>query len=128
MSMIRGGSDTTLADTSTARCTSAYDMPPSIAANSSPHKYNHDAARCSRANPAGSSISPVLCASSASGERAIARPYPCDTAVSSASVRGPDCSTRGGSAPTISEVAAEAVVQMRLSLFAGLEVQQLEAE
>src|SRR3954454_20477032 len=61
-------------------------MPPSIAANSSPHRYNHDAARCSRANPAGSSISPVLCASSASGERAIARPYPCDTPASSASV------------------------------------------
>src|SRR3954454_23015231 len=61
-------------------------MPPSIAANSSPHRYNHDAARRSRANPAGSSISPVLCASCASGERAIARPYPCDTPASSASV------------------------------------------
>src|SRR5215208_3257723 len=49
MSRIHGGCDTMLAETSTAASTSAYDMPPSIAANSSPQRYNQDAARYSPA-------------------------------------------------------------------------------
>ena len=60
MSSARGGSDTMLADFATAASTSAYDMPPSIAANSSPQRKSQEAAFASRAKAAGSAISPRL--------------------------------------------------------------------
>jgi len=41
-------------DCGTAAWTCAYDMPTSIAANSSPHKKTHDSAFASRANASGS--------------------------------------------------------------------------
>ncbi len=47
-------------DSATAACTWEYDMPPSIAANSSPQRNNHDAALASRANASGSAIGPRL--------------------------------------------------------------------
>src|SRR5258708_5721830 len=48
-------------DRSTAAWTSAYDIPPSLAAKASPHRYSHEAAFASRANEAGSAINPRLC-------------------------------------------------------------------
>ena len=56
----RGGSDTMFSDTGTAASTCAYDMPPSIAANSSPQRKSHDAAPASRAKASGSAIAPRL--------------------------------------------------------------------
>ena len=53
-----------LADSATAAWTLAYDIPPSIAANSSPQRNSHEAALASRANPSGSAISPRLNVSS----------------------------------------------------------------
>jgi hypothetical protein len=38
MSITRGGSETTFAESGTAASTSAYDIPPSIDANSSPQR------------------------------------------------------------------------------------------
>src|SRR6266542_1470223 len=60
MSSTCGGSDTTLADSATAASTLAYDIPPSISANSSPHRNNHEAASALRANLSGSSMRPRL--------------------------------------------------------------------
>src|SRR6478672_6154156 len=60
MSSTRGGSDTTLAESATAAWTLAYDIPPSIAANSSPQRNNHEAAFASRAKASGSAMSPRL--------------------------------------------------------------------
>src|SRR5436190_15796525 len=48
------------ADSATAAWTLAYDIPPSIAAKSSPHRNNHDAAFASRAKASGFAISPRL--------------------------------------------------------------------
>src|SRR5258708_11709133 len=61
MSNDRGGAETMLADAATADWTSLYDIPPSIVANSSPHRNNHEAALASRAKALGSAISPRLC-------------------------------------------------------------------
>src|SRR5438874_13488108 len=60
MSSSVGGSETTLADSGTVASTLAYDIPPSIAANSSPQRNNHDAAFASRAKASGSAMSPRL--------------------------------------------------------------------
>src|SRR5207237_10623413 len=60
VSSTRGGSLTIWADSGTAAWTLAYDTPPSMAANSSPHRNNHDAAFASRAKAFGSAISPRL--------------------------------------------------------------------
>src|SRR3954452_20959231 len=60
MSSTRGGSETTFTDVGTAPWTSAYDIPPSIAANSSPQRYSQDAASDSRAKALGSAIMPRL--------------------------------------------------------------------
>jgi hypothetical protein len=49
-----------LADSATAALTLAYDIPPSIAAKSSPQRNNHDAAFASRAKASGSAIGPRL--------------------------------------------------------------------
>ena len=49
-----------LADSATAARTLAYDIPPSIVANSSPQRNSHDAAFASRAKASGSAISPRL--------------------------------------------------------------------
>src|SRR4051812_8169880 len=48
------------ADSPTAARTPSYDIPPSIAANSSPQRYSHDAASASRAKDSGSAIRPRL--------------------------------------------------------------------
>src|SRR6476661_2967951 len=72
-----GGSDTMFADAGTAACTSAYDIPPSIAAKSSPHRKSHDAAFAARANASGSAISSRLCRRpSSSGRSATTKTYP----------------------------------------------------
>src|SRR5436190_2232365 len=60
MSMTVGGSETTFADSGTAALTFANDIPPSIAAKSSPQRNNHAAASLSRAKAAGSAIRPLL--------------------------------------------------------------------
>ena len=59
MSNGAGGSATRLTDSGTAACTSTYDIPPSIAANSFLQRYSHKAALS--ANAAGSEINPRLC-------------------------------------------------------------------
>src|SRR5204863_648013 len=60
MSSTVGGSDTMFSDSGTAARTWEYDMPPSIAANSSPQRNSHDAASASRAKVSGSAIGPRL--------------------------------------------------------------------
>jgi hypothetical protein len=55
-----GESDTMLGRLGDRHLDTAYEIPPSTAAHSSPQRNNHDAAFAARAKASGSAISPLL--------------------------------------------------------------------